>query len=99
MNKVTIDLILFYRRYISPYKGYRCAHDYLYCAGSCSDWSLEVLKTKGTSYFFSNFYGRLIECHEAYEKIKMVNDDENSNEKVSNKCCVPIEISCCFFSW
>jgi len=99
MKNTIIVFILIYRRYISPFKGYKCAHHHLYGDGSCSDWSLKVINTYGLFYFINHFHNRLIECHEASEEVKGQNEDGNSNQENSDKCCIPIEVTGCFISW
>jgi len=98
MNKIILKIILFYRHYISPYKGYKCAHHHVHGDGSCSYWALGVIEKRGVFYFICNVRPRLVECQLAYEGLKEPKDeksDDNEN-KQSDKCCIPVEIASCF---
>ena len=44
-RQIIIALIVLYQRYISPYKGFRCAYGQLYKNGTCSSRISEIVRT------------------------------------------------------
>jgi putative component of membrane protein insertase Oxa1/YidC/SpoIIIJ protein YidD len=55
-----------YQRYISPYKGFRCAHR-VYCRGlSCSEFAQQVIHENGLLNAIPKIRRRFCECREAY---------------------------------
>jgi putative component of membrane protein insertase Oxa1/YidC/SpoIIIJ protein YidD len=42
MANIAVGTIKLYRRYLSPLKGFRCAHNALHACGSCSDFGLRA---------------------------------------------------------
>ena len=60
-----------YQRYISPYKGFRCAHYQLHRETSCSGHFRDLLSQYGLSEALRLFPRRLVECQDAYFELKM----------------------------
>jgi putative component of membrane protein insertase Oxa1/YidC/SpoIIIJ protein YidD len=60
-----------YQRYISPYKGFRCAHYQLHRETSCSGHFRDLLAQHGLSQTLQLFPRRLAECQDAYFVLKM----------------------------
>ena len=60
-------LITGYQSYLSPHKGFRCAHHALHGAGSCSDWALDVVNEGGLFRLFKLLPFRFSECRAAYK--------------------------------
>jgi putative component of membrane protein insertase Oxa1/YidC/SpoIIIJ protein YidD len=59
-----------YQRYISPYKGFRCAHYQLHRETSCSGHFRDLLSQYGLSGALRLFPHRLVECRDAYFELK-----------------------------
>jgi putative component of membrane protein insertase Oxa1/YidC/SpoIIIJ protein YidD len=47
MNRIFVHAISFYQRFISPYKGFRCAAGAYYGSGSCSHVVKEIIEENG----------------------------------------------------
>ncbi|KDM92841.1 membrane protein insertion efficiency factor YidD [Photobacterium galatheae] len=45
MKVIAIRSIRWYQKYVSPYKGYRCAHAAFHGGQSCSQATIEILQT------------------------------------------------------
>lgn len=91
--------IAIYRRFISPKKGFSCAHNHVHGQGSCSDWALDILKDKGAHGLFVELPVRIQQCNAASELLKnsKKNETENNNERSKiDKCCIPAEIASCW---
>lgn len=70
LRLVTITVIVFYQRYLSPRKGYSCAHRRLRGGDSCSEY---VKKTLGDKSLFETTLltrRRFRECNAAYIYLK-----------------------------
>jgi putative component of membrane protein insertase Oxa1/YidC/SpoIIIJ protein YidD len=59
-----------YQRYISPYKGFRCAHYQLHRETSCSGHFRDLLSQYELSGALRLFPRRLVECRDAYFELK-----------------------------
>lgn len=65
LNWLAIRLIRLYQKYVSPYKGYRCAHRLLHRGMSCSEFGEHVLQRRGLWEFWPLLQRRFRRCHEA----------------------------------
>jgi len=70
INKFWIGLITFYQRFISPYKGFTCAHHARHKKGSCSHAVKALIADNGLIKSLPLIRVRFKECSEAYESIK-----------------------------
>ena len=62
---IALGGIELYQRYISPYKGYRCAYG-VHCGGpSCSDYGKQVISEEGVVVGTVRLFHRFQECREA----------------------------------
>lgn len=64
-NRTLILAIRAYQRYVSPYKGYRCAHHQLHGRGSCSSHGIHCLQTMPLMQARSAMKVRFSECGSA----------------------------------
>ena len=75
LSRITTTLaykaVRVYQRYISPYKGFRCAHYQLHRETSCSGHFRDLLSQYGLSGALRLFPRRLVECQDAYFVLKM----------------------------
>ena len=67
LNWAAVGLIRSYRRCISPHKGFRCAHQVLHGAGSCSTYGLTVFQTHPFGQAFTLLRDRFQDCRYAYQ--------------------------------
>lgn len=65
-KKVLISIVLFYRKFISPYKGFKCAHAHHTHGLSCSTYGLKVLKENKPLVALSLIKERLNACSVIY---------------------------------
>jgi len=86
-----------YRKYFSPIKGYTCAHHSINRKGSCSDWALNILETKGAFIFFIQLPERR-ECNAANRQIRSKANEKEEGDARGNidRCCIPAEIASCW---
>lgn len=70
LTLIALLLVRFYRRFISPYKGFRCAHGALHGI-SCSDVALQALTTKPFFSALADIQSQRSACRLAHESIKL----------------------------
>ncbi len=59
-----------YQKFLSPHKGFRCAHRVLYGCDSCSQYFKRVITEEGIFMAIANAKGRFADCRAANEIIK-----------------------------
>ena len=99
INKIAIKAIHFYQKYLSPQKGYSCAHNALHGNGSCSSWAISLIESKGVLELASQFGARVSECNEASKKLSDKHKRKNNEESPADAACNSSDIGCCFASW
>ena len=65
IKSIAIHSIKAYRKFISPYKGWKCAHAHIYGGHSCSDYGLVVIEEQGVLQGVSLLRERFKECSSA----------------------------------
>ena len=96
-------LVRFYRRWLSPLKGFSCAHNHVHRTGTCSTYGLEVFRSHG---FFEGkrlLNERFAECGAAARSVAMSSsgsDEEpakkdQKNQKSSWSDCWPDMLGQC----
>ena len=101
-SNLAISIITAYQRWISPYKGFRCAHSAYYGGISCSGWAKKIIRKHGLSLFLPLMQRRFVACSDAYEKISNENRNanEDSIEEFKDCPCMNTEAAyCCFGLW
>lgn len=98
MNLGVRKLIVGYRSYLSPHKGFRCAYHALHGAGSCSDWALDEINEGGVFHFLKLLPFRFSECRAAYNMLNenaeheasgdAKQDDVKDDLKKNASCCL-----------
>ena len=68
---VGVALISGYQKFISPHKGFRCAHRVLYGGESCSTYIKRIAAEEGVIRALRSLKPRFAECRCAYETIKV----------------------------
>ena len=75
-----------YQKYISPHKGFQCAHVYLYHEASCSEEVISIIRENGIIHSSSKINNRFKACRDAYLlSSKEVNKRKRSRRDVD--CC------------
>lgn len=64
VSALAIDAIGAYQRFISPYKGFRCAHSLRTGGMTCSHYGLHALREFGFLRALSRIRERLVQCSE-----------------------------------
>ncbi len=67
-----VSLISFYQRYLSPYKGFCCAHRVLHGGPSCSVAVKSILLERGAWSSWTDIWLRFRECQAAARTLRMV---------------------------
>lgn len=67
---LAVTAISGYQKFISPHKGFSCAHRVLYGCESCSQYFKQVIAEEGLLTAIANAKGRFQECREANEILK-----------------------------
>ncbi len=102
LTNSTILFIAIYQKYISPRKGFCCAHKALHNGMSCSEWGKRVVKRVGFYHFFPLMMRRFRACRQAYKDIKSMNtnvQDHSSEQEQPQSEYNPLKdkknIECC----
>ena len=85
-----------YQRFISPYKGFRCAHRTVHGRDSCSQFAKRVAVKRGVLAMFSLLRRRFTECsvaaqvldYESREARRRRTSDHSSSASSSSNCDV-----------
>ncbi len=81
--------IALYQRWLSPHKGFRCAHAAFYGGASCSSAIAQAIRTEGLS--LSTAAARLAACRQAYGHLQV------TGARVRGVCCcgpLPMPFRC-----
>lgn len=70
MPTIAVSTIRAYRHYVSPYKGFRCAHNVLHGCGSCSDFGLRAFSRYGLVKAVRLQWRRFDDCRMAMGEIR-----------------------------
>lgn len=70
-----------YQRWISPRKGFRCAHGALHGTGGCSGFGKRAFARHPTLMAWALLRRRLAACREAYTVLSMSYADERRDER------------------
>lgn len=101
-------LITLYQRYVSPYKGYRCAHKALHGGPSCSAHIKASLLTRGPWAAFSDARIRFAACYAASHELRIQMTDrpmgretpgrepgKETPEERTKRCAIFTPATCC----
>ncbi|MES9870619.1 MAG: membrane protein insertion efficiency factor YidD [Sedimenticola sp.] len=81
INFIVKSSIRMYQKWLSPVKGYRCAHAAYYGGESCSSFGYKAVSDHGLLYFITAMYSRLINCRKA---AILLNENNSSSSGSSN---------------
>ncbi len=97
-----VSAINFYQRFLSPYKGFSCAHRIIRGGLSCSEFAKRRIQEKGLFMSLADIRGRLRDCRMTYLKAmeeRKQEKAEQANNK-NNDCdpgCDILELGSCDF--
>lgn len=86
---LALGAIALYQRWLSPHKGFRCAHAALYGGVSCSAAIAQTIRDEGLN--LSSVTSRLAACRQAYGHLQV------TGARVRGVCCcgpLPIPFRC-----
>ncbi len=83
MNRAIIALIVFYQKYISPYKGFRCAYAMLHCGDSCSRVIRKIVEVDGVVGGWKSIKRQFFLCSLAYDSLLK---EGNGGAKKKKRC-------------
>lgn len=83
MNQLLIFIIRLYQKYISPYKGFQCAHAYLYHDTSCSNAVITIIESNGLIVSIDKIKTRFRACRAAY--LTLVHEDRSNKYKRNSR--------------
>lgn len=87
LSMTAIFAISCYRRFVSPKKGYRCAHGILHGPGqSCSDRALRTLRQDRFPLALQNITNQFALCAAAHDQLREL-FDRGSTDLEEGKCC------------
>ncbi|PKF80333.1 membrane protein insertion efficiency factor YidD [Vibrio sp. vnigr-6D03] len=92
MRYLAVVLIRFYQRFISPYKGFRCAHACLHQGDSCSEAVKKIIQEDGVFSSKTRISRRFSACRVANhtlsrERKKKKDKKENDQFCQNADCC------------
>ncbi len=91
-KKIAIALIAFYQKWISPHKGYTCAHLVVHKNISCSAAVKNIVREKGLISGYPDIKERFKECRYAY--ISLTREKNKKKDKWWHNCDVSSCIPC-----
>jgi putative component of membrane protein insertase Oxa1/YidC/SpoIIIJ protein YidD len=84
LRMVVLGLIGGYRRYLSPYKGFRCAHAACHGRGSCSDWVARIVRERQAHLWLPLAWRRFRACARAFLALR----EQAPPARQKGACCV-----------
>ncbi|MCY7407505.1 MAG: membrane protein insertion efficiency factor YidD [Alkalinema sp. CAN_BIN05] len=105
-SHVAALLITAYQQYLSPLKGYSCAHRVLYGDESCSQYVKQRILRRGLSDAWPDSRQRFRDCRSAYSTIMASRNDQDlreyeefdgdrSKNKRNSRSCNPLNSNNC----
>jgi uncharacterized protein len=86
LKALLIFLISLYQRFISPYKGYRCAHAAYHHGPSCSHAVKAIIAEHGAWHGYALIRRRLAECGYAARQLQGQPDPKNPQRRRKRNC-------------
>ncbi|MCG8427940.1 MAG: membrane protein insertion efficiency factor YidD [Chromatiales bacterium] len=80
-----------YQQYISPYKGFSCAHRVATGEVSCSEFAKQVIHKKGLISALKDIFHRLDEC----KKVAIYLNEQKEKSKKDNPTCTAADTLTC----
>ncbi|MDR1995283.1 membrane protein insertion efficiency factor YidD [Azonexus sp.] len=98
MKSLALEGISIYQRFISPRKGFVCAHRVLHGGISCSAFAAEAIRDHGVIAGIRNLRERFEMCRQAYLILNAEEKDKTGNE-VAKTCADPVANVCTMPCW
>jgi len=86
VKTLVILLIVFYQKFISPIKGFRCAYAVLHGGDSCSEAVKKIVRDKGPVGGYADIRARFRDCKEANETL-IRNRQRRRGQNDCDECC------------
>lgn len=84
MRKIFLNLITFYQKHISPFKGYSCAYGLLHQNGSCSTRIYSIIQNSPQTNLLPEISAQFKACQKAHLQLSSENDKEKTETKKEN---------------
>lgn len=85
MTKLALFLIRAYQRYVSPYKGFRCAHAVYYGSDSCSAAVSKIIERRGVIKGYGRIKCQFSRCSHAFQCIQEQVEPRKKRRKKDDK--------------
>lgn len=86
ISRMALGLIWGYQQYVSPYKGFRCAHSVMHGGPGCSGYAKERIRDVGVITAIGEIRKRLRECGQAAHALHQERSDcEESADDVVDR--------------
>lgn len=105
VRSTAVALIVGYQRWISPHKGYSCAHSAYHGGVSCSEWGRRAVLRTGVIQSIPLLVRRLKACRQAYNYLSEDSGESPAKKKLEGdepeSCpCLGMETAmCCGSFW
>jgi len=86
VKTLVILLIVFYQKFISPLKGFRCAYAVLHGGDSCSEAVKKIVRDQGPVCGYADIRTRFRACKEANETL-IRNRQRRRGQNDCDECC------------
>ena len=93
LARAALGGIWIYQRYISPYKGFRCAHAVLHGGSGCSGFAKDALRAQGFLAAIPLVRQRFRDCRLAYDTLCGKRDEtwgkrtKRAGRQLRDACC------------
>ncbi len=85
LDTALIKTIRIYQNYISPYKGFRCAHGLLFGGDSCSSAVCKIIRRRGFFAGYPHIKQQFARCQNAYSQFQQLSSETQQKNKKKNK--------------
>lgn len=86
LNRSLVKLIQFYKKYLSPYKGFRCAYGAYHQGDSCSTRVKKIIQRDGIFKGYQKIRLQFKECQAAYHAIQRDPRRRDKKDRWCNRC-------------
>ncbi|WP_392338741.1 membrane protein insertion efficiency factor YidD [Loktanella salsilacus] len=97
ITRAALGGIWIYQTYISPRKGFRCAHSVLHNGTGCSGDAKHVIRNQGFFHAIPSIRQRFKECKIAYHTLHSDQSQPDRSDKIkkSDSCSKQMRDGCC----
>jgi len=97
LSRTALGGIWIYQQFISPRKGFRCAHAVLHNGTGCSGYAKQVIKQRGLFGAIPFIRQRFQDCKTAYLILRTERNerDEQRRRRNSDSCAKQVRDGCC----